>query len=105
MLTLTKAADFSASLACLRRQPATHGAPMLSLSVTEASGIVTIFGLSSQPVALQLCDRLGKQGIKTTIGMLPGMPGYQVSVYQLGIDEVKAALGKIGVEAKENGGQ
>jgi hypothetical protein len=102
MLTLTKAADFSASLACLRRQPATHGVPMRNLRVTEASGVVTIFGLSSQPVALQLCDRFGKQGVKTTIGMLPGVAGYQVSVYQLGIDEVKAALGKMGVKSQSD---
>jgi len=78
---------------------------MIGLRVNEASGIVTIFGLSSQPVAIQLCDRLGKQGIKTTIGMMPGVSGYQVSVYQLGIDEVKAALGKLGVQLQDGGNQ
>ena len=75
---------------------------MVALELKEMSGVVLISGLSSQPVALQLCDRLKKQGVKTTIGMIPGVPGYQVSVYRLGIGEVKAALGKMGVESQSD---
>lgn len=78
---------------------------MVNLELKETSGAVLISGLSSQPVALQLCARLKEQGFKTSIGMIPGISGYQVSVYQLGIDEVKAALAKMGVRAKENIGQ
>lgn len=73
---------------------------MIGLQVKEVSGVVLISGLSSQPIALQLCDRLKTQGVKTTIGMLPGMAGYQVSVYQLSVDEVKAMLGKLGVDVQ-----
>lgn len=65
--------------------------------VKEASGAVMIFGLPSQPVALRLCDRMKKKGIKSTIGMLPAMPGYQVSVYQVSFDEVKNILRHFGV--------
>lgn len=71
---------------------------MVGLQVKELPDAVLIYGLSSQPVALQLCDRLKTQGIKSVIGMLPGVPGYQVSVYQLGIDDVKAKLAQLGVD-------
>lgn len=48
-------------------------------------------------------ESLGKQGIKSTIGMLPGVTGYQVSVYQVGIDDVKVMLAQLGVEVREGG--
>lgn len=76
---------------------------MVGIRIKDQAGVVLIYGLSSQPVALHLCNGLKAVGIKATIGMIPGMPGYQVSVYQLSIDEVKAALGKMGIEADEDG--
>ena len=75
---------------------------MVGMQIKEQAGVVLIYGLSSQPVALHLCNGLKTFGIKATIGMIPGMPGYQVSVYQLGIDEVKAALGKMGVKSQSD---
>lgn len=76
---------------------------MVDLELKEMSGVVLISGLSSQPVALQLCSRLKSQGAKSTIGMLPGVPGYQVSVYQLSIDEVKVMLAQLAVEPQGGG--
>lgn len=75
---------------------------MDGLQVKELPGAVLIAGLSSQPIALQLCARLRSQGVKTTIGMLPGIAGYQVSLYRVSIDDVKEILDKLGIEAQSD---
>lgn len=71
--------------------------------VKEASGVVMIFGLASQPVAIQLCDRMRKKGIKSTIGILPSIPGYQVSIHEHSVTDVKGILDQLGIHADVTG--
>lgn len=70
---------------------------MDGLKIKEAQGAVLIYGLSSQPVALRLRDRLKEHGFITSIGIIPGVQGYQVSVHAQELAEVKRALVKLGI--------
>lgn len=35
--------------------------------------------------------------------MLPGVAGYQVSIYRVGLTEAKAMLAELGIEAQQDG--
>jgi hypothetical protein len=70
--------------------------------VKELPQAVLSSGIASQPKALQLCQRFANQGIKATIGMLPGVAGYQVSVYAMAVEAVKGLLGQWGVDVHDD---
>lgn len=72
------------------------------MEVKAVNDTVLVTGLASQANALHLCSQIQQFGVKSTIGMLPGMPGYQVSIYRVGIDDVKAMLSKLGIKAQRD---
>jgi hypothetical protein len=57
-----------------------------------------ILAVPSQPAALHLCSQLQSQGVKTTVGMLPAVQGYQVTVYQCSLADVTALLSQLGID-------
>lgn len=74
-----------------------------TVEVKEVNDIVLVIGLPSQERALHLCGQIKKWGIKSTIGMLPGVAGYQVSIYRVNLVEVKAMLAQIGFDIRDGG--
>ena len=73
------------------------------VQVREASGVVLIYGISLQENALLLCRRFQDRGITATIGMLPGVRGYQVLVHKLSLQSVVEMLVEFGVKAEAEG--
>ena len=65
--------------------------------VREASGVVLIYGISLQANALHLCRRFQDRSVTASIGMLPGVRGYQVIVHELGAKAVAEILVEFGV--------
>jgi hypothetical protein len=61
------------------------------VQLMEVNDVVLLFGLPSQENALHLCREIEKWGIKSTIGMLPGVAGYQVSMYRVSVAEASAS--------------
>lgn len=69
----------------------------MNVQLRQLGDSVMIFSISSQPSALHLCSRFQSQGVKTTVGMLPAMPGYQVTVHQCSLADVTALLSEFGI--------
>ena len=73
---------------------------MSALRVREVSGgTVLVNGISSQDIALRICEHFLNWGVKATIGTDAGISAYQVSVHRLGVDRVKTLLAQLGIEA------
>lgn len=70
------------------------------VGVKELNDVVVVSGLASQENTLRLCEQFQKWGVKTTIGMLPGSAGYQVSIYRVGLTEAKVILAQLGFDAE-----
>lgn len=70
---------------------------MDGVTLKEVAGAMLISGIPSQPAALYLCGQFQGRGVKATVGMLPAVPGYQVTVYHVGLAEVAALLRQFGV--------
>ena len=74
---------------------------LLEAHIEESSGVVRITGTDSQSAALELCGRLQKRGLRTTLGTLFALPGYQVLAYQASIQEVSGILGQLGIASQK----
>jgi hypothetical protein len=68
------------------------------VQVREASGVVLIYGISLQANALHLCRRFQERNVTASIGMLPGVRGYQVVVHEVGMQAVLEMLAEFGVK-------
>ena len=73
----------------------------VKLNVKEINGVVFVSGLAAQENTLHLCGEFKKLGVRTSIGMLPGVAGYQVSIYQVGLAETKAMLAELGFDVAD----
>lgn len=80
---------------------AAHGSPMTNAMIEETAGAVLISRLSSLPVAIWIRDCLKKAGFQTSVGIIPGIPGYQVSVYVRSLADVIEALHNAGIKIKD----
>jgi len=74
---------------------------LLEVHIEELFGVVRITGIDSQSAALELCGRLQKRGLRTTLGTLFALGGYQVLVYQASIQEVNAILRQLGIASQK----
>ena len=70
------------------------------VQVREASGVVLIYGISLQASALHLCRLFQGRSVTASIGMLPGVRGYQVVVHDLSVQSVVEVLAEFGVKAE-----
>jgi hypothetical protein len=70
------------------------------VQVREASGVVLIDGISLQASALHLCRRFRERSVTASIGMLPGVRGYQVVVHELSVQSVVEMLAEFGVRSE-----
>ncbi|HVX57830.1 MAG TPA: hypothetical protein VHA37_08955 [Candidatus Saccharimonadales bacterium] len=70
------------------------------VQVREASGVVLIYGISLQASALHLCRRFQERGVTASIGMLPGVRGYQVVVHELSVQSVVENLAEFGMKSE-----
>jgi hypothetical protein len=81
-------------------RPHPIGDKMDGVTVKEVAGTILISGIPSQPAALYLCGQFQGRGVKATVGMLPAVPGYQVTVYHLSFAEAATLLRQFGVKAE-----
>jgi hypothetical protein len=72
------------------------------LKIKEASGAVFVYGIALQATALHFCNLFQQNGVRATIGLLPGVAGYQVIVHQLAIADVASMLKRFGLRFQMN---
>lgn len=72
------------------------------MQLKEVNDVVLVSGLPSQEDALQLCSEIQKLGIKSTIGLLPGAGGYQVSIYRISLAETRALVARLGLAIQDD---